>query len=218
MLKKIAIFKILIAAFFTVLVLGCLSKNPSYQDYTLVTASELAKADIASQLPKTLGVFPVVISGWLDKKNITWSGDGVRLKSSSSDRWGEPLPELLTQTMVQNVRSQVGVRSWVSSGPWVYDKKPEIIIFSHVNAISIDDRILSMDLSWSLENQDKSIIAKREKTYSLAQEESETTQAYVKLLSQVWGLVAQDIVKTLHELALTTDGQELTPSNSYHSG
>ncbi|KEI71116.1 PqiC family protein [Endozoicomonas elysicola] len=186
------------AFYFTLLLslmTGCSVKNPTYHDYTLVAATVSQESRVPSVLPDTLGVFPVNVVGWLDKKNITWSDGGVRLQTAVNDHWGEPLPELLTQAMVQNIRRQVRSSSWVSSGPWVRDKRPEVVAFIDVQSIVVVNRQLQMNVAWSLEGQDRKVITQREKVYALLLESGDSTQAYVRTLSQVWGLVANDMIQ-----------------------
>lgn len=183
------------------LMVGCSVKNPSYYDYTLVAAPVLPEEKVRIDLPETLGVFPVNVAGWLDKKNITWSDGGVRLNTSVNDHWGEPLPELLTQAMVQNLRRQVDARSWVSSGPWVREKRPEVVAFADVHSITVVNHQLRVNVAWSLEGQDRKVIAQREKVYGLLLDKSldggDFTQTYVQTLSRVWGLVTKDMIQAL---------------------
>ncbi|WP_419831376.1 PqiC family protein [Endozoicomonas atrinae] len=186
-------------AFFVALLVslmsGCSIKNPTYHDYALVPATISQESKVLSELPATLGVFPVSVAGWLDKKNITWSDGGVRLQTAVNDHWGEPLPELLTQVMVQNMRSQVRSSSWVSSGPWVRDKRPDVVAFIDVQSIVVVNHQLQINVAWSLEGQDRQVIIQREKVYALLLESGDSAQAYVQTLSQAWGLVAKDMVQ-----------------------
>lgn len=183
-------------AFFLIMLLsGCSVKNPTYHDYTLVAATVSQEQTVLSDMPTTLGVFPVNVAGWLDKKTITWSDGGVRLQSSVNHHWGEPLPELLTQAMVQNLRQKVHSGSWVSSGPWVRDKRPEVVAFIDVQSIALVNRQLRISVAWLLEGQDRQVIAQREKAYTLPLESVDSTQAFVQTLSQVWGGVANDMLQ-----------------------
>ncbi|WP_419536836.1 PqiC family protein [Endozoicomonas sp.] len=196
-LNRLAALKAVTGALILGLTVGCSTKNPTYRDYTLVASPASPDTMAIRGMPETLGVFPVNVSGWLDKKNITWSDGGVRLQTSVNDHWGEPLPELLTQAMVQNLRRQTGTQSWISSCPWTLDKRPEVVAFINVDSISVVNHQLRVSVSWSLEGLDKKVIAQREKVYALLLENGDSTQAYVQTLSRVWGLVAKDMVQTL---------------------
>ncbi|USE34746.1 membrane integrity-associated transporter subunit PqiC [Endozoicomonas sp. SCSIO W0465] len=177
------------------LMAGCSVNNSVYHDYTLVAATVSQEQSVLSDLPPTLGVFPVSVAGWLDKKNITWSDGGVRLQSSVNNHWGEPLPELLTQAMIENLRQRVHSGSWVSSGPWVQDKRPEVVAFINVQSIAVVKRQLQMNVAWSLEGPNRQIIVQRNKVYTLSLEHDDSTQNYVQTLSQVWGAVADDMLQ-----------------------
>lgn len=183
-------------AFFLIILLsGCSVNNPTWHDYTLVAATVSQEQTVLSDMPATLGVFPVSVAGWLDKKTITWSDGGVRLQSSVNGHWGEPLPELLTQTMVQNMRQKVHSGSWVSSGPWGRNKRPEVVAFIDVQSIAVVNRQLRISVAWSLEGQDQQVIAQREKVYTLPLESVDSTHAFVLALSQAWGGVANDMLQ-----------------------
>lgn len=182
------------AFFLIILISGCSARNPSYHDYTLVAATVSQEQTVLPDTA-TLGVFPVSVVGWLDKKTITWSDGGVRLQSSANDHWGEPLPELLTQAMVQNLRQQVHSGTWISSGPWVRNKRPEVVAFVDVQSIALVDRQLRMNVAWSLEGQDQQVIARQERVYTLPLESDVSTQVLVQALSQVWGRVANDMLQ-----------------------
>ena len=182
-LRHRAASKVFFVALLVSLMSGCSIKNPTYHDYALVPATISQESKVLLELPATLGVFPVSVAGWLDKKNITWSDGGVRLQTAVNDHWGEPLPELLTQAMVQNMRRQVRSSSWVSSGPWVRDKRPEVVAFIDVQSIVVVNGQLQMNVAWSLEGQDRKVITQREKVYTLLLESGDSTQAlrsYIK--------------------------------------
>ncbi|MFK0571516.1 membrane integrity-associated transporter subunit PqiC [Endozoicomonas sp.] len=197
MLKGSAALKAFSVTLMLSLMVGCSSTNPVYHNYTLVAAPASEEGKVHTALPATLGVFPVNVSGWLDKKNITWSDGGVRLKTFDNDHWGEPLPDLLTQSMVQNLRRQVRAQSWVSSGPWVRDKRPEVVAFIDVQSMSVVKHQLRVNVAWSLEGQDSKIIARKEKVYALLLDNSDSVQASVQTLSRVWGMVAKDMIQAL---------------------
>lgn len=181
--------------FLIILLSGCSVNNSTYHDYTLVPARVSQAKKVNADMPATLGVFPVRVAGWLDRKNITWSEGDVRLQSSVNDHWGEPLPELLTQAMVQNLRKRVHSASWVSSGPWGQDKRPEVVAFIDVQSIALVNRQLRISAAWTLEGQDRQVIAQREKVYALSLESGDSTQAFVQALSQAWGVVAEDMIQ-----------------------
>ena len=177
------------------LMTGCSTSSPAYQDYRLVAVP--VSQQVPQGLPATLGVFPVKVAGWLDKKNITRSDGGVRLMTFENSHWGEPLPALLTQTMVQNIRSLSGPGTRVNSGPWGRDKRPEVVVFIDVQSISQVNQQLQVDVAWYLEGVDGKIISRQEKVYGLPLEGDDVVQANVQTLSRVWGRVAGDIIKSL---------------------
>lgn len=175
------------------LLAGC-SRGSVYYDYTLIAAAPAVAA--REGLPATLGVFPVSVPGWLDRGNITWSNGGVLLRTYENDHWGEPLPELLTQTMVENLRRQAGRQTWVSSGPWVGNQRPAVVLFADVQSIMALEQQLQVSVAWILQGSENQVIARQEKVYALAGNGA-SMQEKIETLSRVWGLVAEDVVKTL---------------------
>ena len=173
---------------------GCSSGGTVYKDYTLVAAAPVVAT--RDGLPATLGVFPVSVPGWLDRGNITLSDGGVVLRTYENDHWGEPLPELLTQAMVENLRRQAGSKTWVSSGPWVGNQRPAVVVFANVQSIMAVQQQLQVSVAWTLQDSENQVTARQEKVYALAVN-GPSMQEKIETLSQVWGLVAKDVVETL---------------------
>lgn len=177
---------------------GCSSGGAVYKDYALVAAAPVAAA--RDGLPATLGVFPVSVPGWLDRGNITLSDGGVVLRTYENDHWGEPLPELLTQAMVENLRRQAGSKTWVSSGPWVGNQRPAVVVFAKVQSIIALQQQLQVSVAWTLQDSENQVTERQEKVYALAVN-GPSMQEKIETLSQVWGLVAEDVVNTLVQKA-----------------
>ena len=192
--RKQTWFRILVLCVVCWLV-GCTSTPTVYQDYILTTAP----GDQRAPLKTTLGVFPVEVTGWLDRKNITWSDGGVQLQSSIYSQWGEPLPVLLTQVMAQNLRRLAGSQAWVSTGPWTRDKRPVVVILLQVQSLAVVGQQLQLSVAWTLEDKSGQQFAQRNKVYTLRKED-DSAHSLVVLLSQAWGQVAADLIQ-----AVTTD-------------
>ena len=173
---------------------GCSFNGPVYNNYTLVATSPVVTA--RDGLPATLGVFPVKVPGWLDKNNIIWSRGGVLLQVFENNYWGEPLPELLTQAMVNNLRRQAGSQTWVSVGPWFGNARPEMVMLVEVQSITVVDQQMQVSVAWTVQGNDNHIIVQQEKTYELP-DGGVSVQDSIETLSQVWGLVTEDVITTL---------------------
>ena len=177
---------------------GCSSKGVVYNDYTLIAVAPTVTA--RDDLPATLGVFPVSVPGWLDKGNITWSDGGVLLQSHENDHWGEPLPELLTQAMIKNLRRQSGSQTWVSPGPWAGNQRPAVVVLAEVQSITVKEQQLQVGVVWMLEGDKHQVIAQQEKVYALP-DRAVSMPERIHTLSQVWGLVAEDVINVLAQNA-----------------
>ena len=177
---------------------GCSFRGTVYNDYTLIAVAPTVT--VRDDLPTTLGVFPVSVAGWLDKGNITWSDGGVLLQSHENDHWGEPLPELLTQAMVENLRRQSGSQTWVSSGPWIGNQRPAVVVLAEVQSITVKEQQLQVGVVWTLQGDKHQVIARQEKVYALP-DSAVSMPERINTLSQVWGLVAEDVIKALAQNA-----------------
>lgn len=200
-----SVFKAFFISLSLIVLSGCVAKKSGYHAYTLAATpsvqgkepSAQVKEPSAKSLPASIGVFPVELPGWLDRKNITWSDGDVRLIISGNDRWGEPLPQVLTQVMAQNLRRLTRGYSQVSTGPWIRSGRPDNVIVIQVQSMAVVNQQLRVNVVWLLEGEGKKVISHREKVYALLLEENSTTEAYVQTLSRIWGLVAKDVVLAL---------------------
>ncbi|WP_067520259.1 PqiC family protein [Endozoicomonas ascidiicola] len=196
LLVRLMLIKVLMVCFVVVLA-GCVSSNPAFHNYRLIADSELNVVTDIDKLPLSVGVFPVSVAGWLDKRQLVWSDGGVNIHSSTLDRWGEPLSELMTRAMAENLQKASGTEVWISAGPWLRKHRPEMVAKIEVQSISIAGGQLNLMAGWTLEDIEGQTVAHRQAVYNKPYTDTEPDSGYVETLSQVWGLVATDIVQVL---------------------
>lgn len=187
----------LIAAMCAVLLVGCASSF-EYHDYRVVPkATAMAHSDEAV-FPATLGVFPVQVPGWLDKRAIVWGSGGVRIDRAAGQQWGEPLPQLLTQAIVQNFQRLSGEQSWVTAGPWSIKQRPELVAKVNVQELSIRDNQLIVRVDWQWASGERGIVTRNTKTYSQPLgKKGDPAVRFVEALSGLWSTVAYDMAEAL---------------------
>ena len=85
-------------------------------------AAERQDSDLAGQI--SLGVGPVRLPGYLDRREIVMRVAQNRFDLSENDRWAEPLDENLTRVLAQNLSVLLRTDRIVVY-PWPMDKKPD---------------------------------------------------------------------------------------------
>jgi len=84
--------------------------------------AERQDSDPSEQI--SLGVGPVQLPGYLDRREIVTRVAQSRLDVSQNDRWAEPLDENLTHVLAQNLSVLLG-SDGVISYPWPIAKGPD---------------------------------------------------------------------------------------------
>ena len=182
--------------FVAVLNAGC-STTPDYSYYTLKALAEpLDKTALSvKSAGLTTGISPVKVPEWLDNKKITYSDGGYRILQTGHQRWGEPLPQLLTRTLAANLM-QLRSDLVVLKGPWDAANTPQSRIRIEVIELSVSEKVLVLHCRWQVESDhDQSqpvrmSLLKQE----IVDRESETV---ANGLSRLLARLAGDIYQTL---------------------
>ena len=87
-----------------------------------IEAAERQNSDPSAQL--SLGVGPVRLPAYLDRREIVIRVAPSRFDLSENDRWAEPLDENLTHVLTQNLSALLG-SDRIISYPWPLDLKPQ---------------------------------------------------------------------------------------------
>ncbi|MDP0561210.1 MAG: ABC-type transport auxiliary lipoprotein family protein [Candidatus Endonucleobacter sp. (ex Gigantidas childressi)] len=181
---------------FVLFVLGGCGSVPKYNYYTLqsIPREEVGSRSVMLSSNISLGLEPVMIPAWLDQKNLTFSDGAVRLIRHDYDRWMEPLSELLTRNMVQNLRYLT--KSSVTGGPWVRSARPEIIITVEINSIAVVNGVLRVDSFWKIHGSGREHQFEVEKVY-LVPLARQGAGSFAVALSKSWGDMAKEIGEAL---------------------
>ncbi len=134
-----------------VLLAGCVS-TPEYRYYSL---RALSGADKVAEVPQlsgvSVGIMPVQAPEWLDKENMSYSDGGYRLYQADFDRWGEPLPQIMTRVVMRNLE-QISPGLDVSVGPWNRSQQPEHMISIEVLDLAVKNNVLVLEARWEVKS------------------------------------------------------------------
>jgi uncharacterized protein len=89
--------------------------------FSPIEATERQNSDPSAQI--SLGVGPVRLPGYLDRREIVMRVGPSRFDLSENDRWAEPLDENLTHVLTQNLSILLG-SDQIIPYPWPLDQKP----------------------------------------------------------------------------------------------
>ena len=89
--------------------------------FSSIEATERQDSDPSRQI--SLGVGPVRLPAYLDRREIVMRVAPSRFDLSENDRWAEPLDENLTHVLTQNLSILLG-SDQIIPYPWPLDQKP----------------------------------------------------------------------------------------------
>ena len=89
--------------------------------FSPIEATERQDSDHSEQI--SLGVGPVRLPAYLDRREIVMRVAPSRFDLSENDRWAEPLDENLTHVLTQNLSILLG-SDQIIPYPWPLDQKP----------------------------------------------------------------------------------------------
>ena len=89
--------------------------------FSSIEATERQDSDPSRQI--SLGVGPVRLPAYLDRREIVMRVARSRFDLSENDRWAEPLDENLTHVLAQNLSVLLGSNRIIAY-PWPFDLKP----------------------------------------------------------------------------------------------
>lgn len=112
----------IIIKLFSVFLLACLLTSCSFGGKTKSSQFYVLEAKIDEPLSSELndlrlGVGPIMIPGYIDRPQIVTKTDTAELQVEEFARWAEPLEEMFTRTLSQNIRTLTGSQE-IYSHPW----------------------------------------------------------------------------------------------------
>lgn len=175
---------------------GCLSlgARPERTRYYVLAAEVSAAAPARPAIPE-LGVGPVRLPAYLDRREIVTRAGAVRLEVASLDRWAAPLDELFADVLAEDLRAAVPARE-VLVWPWFAGTPPEWSV--SVDVLRFDgeaDGTAVLEARWIVRRGGAP--AKRGSTVARERGPATEMAATVAALGRALGALARDIAAAL---------------------
>ena len=160
-----------------------------------IEAAERQNSDPSTQI--SLGVGPVRLPAYLDRREIVMRVAPSRFDLSENDRWAEPLDENLTRVLAQNLSILLG-SDQIIPYPWPLDQKPHYRVEIQVLRFESDSAgEIQLSARWTViddtgketPNQKASRLTRRAKEKS--------TDGSIAALSETVADLSREIAKTI---------------------
>ena len=176
---------------------GCGSLLPKPQPNSsgiYLLASPLKAVDRQDQsrsIQISLGVGPVRLPGYLDRREILTRVTQSRLDVSQNDRWAEPLDENMTHVLAQNLSVLLG-SDGVISYPWPIAKGPEYRVTVEVLQFECNSALeAQLSARWWVTNRNGTAFEPKESRLTRAATDKSTGASVVALSETVADLSRQ---------------------------
>ena len=186
---------------------GCGSLLPPSQPNSsriYLLASPLKTADrqsYARSARLSLGVGPLRLPGYLDRREIVTRVGQSQLDVSQKDRWAEPLDENLTHVLVQNLSVLLGSDA-VISYPWPVAKGPDYRVTVEVLQFECNSaREAQLSVRWWVIDRNDTGAAEVKESHLTRTATDRSTDASVAALSETVADLSRQIAEYVIALA-----------------
>jgi uncharacterized protein len=171
---------------------GCLTLGPRPERtrYYILEAEPTSSNPARSPIP-SLGVGPVELPAYLDRREIVRRAGPGRLEVAGVDRWAAPLDDLFASVLEEDLRAAVPARQ-VSAWPWAVEDAPEWSV--SVEVLRFDgepDGTAVLEARWSVRR--RGALARQGVTNARVRGSTPAVGATVAALGRTIGALAQDI-------------------------
>ena len=175
--------------------------NPSkiFVLFSPIEATERQNSDPSGQI--SLGVGPVRLPGYLDRREILTRVAQSRLDVSQNDRWAEPLDENLTHVLAQNLSVLLGSDAVISS-PWPIVKGPNYRVTVEVLQFECNSaREARLSVRWWVIHRNDTGAAEVKESHLTRAATDRSTDASVAALSETVADLSRQIAQAVIALA-----------------
>ena len=175
------------------LLAGCGTSPPN--NYYLLSAHQFSA--ISGETP-SVGVGPIEIPAYLDRKSMVYNRQGNALQVASLDLWAEPLVNGVERVMVLNLAGLLNTQD-VQSFPWHSQRAPQYGVKVNVLQLEATEQQVSLTAEWLVYRPNSSVQVKRRISALQAPlgagtaEAEQVAAAYSDLLYQLSEIVAAAI-------------------------
>ena len=174
------------------LLAGCLSLGPRPERtrYYILEAEASSPEPTRPPMP-VLGIGPVRLPAYLDRREIATRSGPTRLEVASVDRWAAPLDVLFTSVLAEDLRAAVPARE-VLGEPWPVGAAPEWSVSVDVLRFEGElDGTAVLEARWIVRRG--GTLAKQGVTIARERGAAPEVTATVAALSRTIGALARDI-------------------------
>ncbi|CAA0123951.1 Uncharacterised protein [Halioglobus japonicus] len=175
------------------LLVGCGSSPPN--NYYLLSAHQFSTA--GGETP-SVGVGPIEIPAYLDRKSMVYNRDGNSLQVASLDLWAEPLVNGVERVIVLNLAGLLNTQD-VQSFPWHPQRAPQYGVKVNVLQLEATAQQVSLTAEWLVYRPGSSAQVQRRISQLQAplgtgtSEAEQVAVAYSELLYQLSEVIAAAI-------------------------
>ena len=184
--------------------------------FSPLKAAERKDLDRPGQI--SLGVGPVRLPAYLDRRQIVTRIAENRFDVSDNDRWAEPLDENFTHVLAQNLSVLLG-SDRIITYPWPLDKKPryrvEIAVFRfEVNSAGEAE----LTARWAVVDETGKQGPNLNETHLARPAKEKSTDASVAALSETVADLSREIAKAVIAIDQQREPESRSPSGGKGSG
>jgi len=166
-----------------------------------IEAAERQNSDPSGQI--SLGVGPVRLPAYLDRREIVMRVAPSRFDLSENDRWAEPLAENLTHVLAQNLSILLG-SDRIIAYPWPLDLKPHYRVEIQVLRFESNSAgEAQLSARWAVIDDTGKETPNLKASHLTRQAKEKSTDGSVAALSETVADLSREIAKTV----VAIDGQ-----------
>jgi uncharacterized lipoprotein YmbA len=167
--------------------------------FSPLQATERQDLDRPGQI--SLGVGPVRLPGYLDRREIVTRVAQNRFDLSDNDRWAEPLDENFTHVLAQNLSVLLG-SDRIITYPWPLDKRPRYRVQIDVFRFEVNSAgEAELTARWAVIDETGKEAPSINESRLSRPAKDKSTDAYVAALSETVADLSREIAKTVIALA-----------------
>jgi uncharacterized lipoprotein YmbA len=167
--------------------------------FSPLQATERQDLDRPGQI--SLGVGPVRLPGYLDRREIVTRVAQNRFDLSDNDRWAEPLDENFTHVLAQNLSVLLG-SDRIITYPWPLDKRPRYRVQIDVFRFEVNSAgEAELTARWAVIDETGKEAPNLNESRLSRPAKDKSTDAYVAALSETVADLSREIAKTVIALA-----------------
>jgi uncharacterized protein len=169
--------------------------------FSPLQAAERQDSDHSGQI--SLGVGPVRLPGYLDRREIVTRVAQNRFDLSENDRWAEPLDENFTHVLAQNLSILLG-SDRIIAYPWPLDKRLRYRVEIEVFRFEVNSAgEAQLSARWSVIDQTGKSASNLKESLLARPAKEKSTDGSVAALSETVADLSREIAKTV----IALDGQ-----------